>query len=92
MPPSSIPRVAFVTGPADAKNTLVEFYDYDCPYCRASLPAVKKFYDAHKDDTRFSFIEFPIKQPAWRQRRAGGARLAGGAAPAGQIHGLPFRR
>ncbi len=56
------PAVAFVTGPASAKSTLVEFYDYDCPYCRASLPAVKKFYEAHKNDTRFSFIEFPIKQ------------------------------
>jgi protein-disulfide isomerase len=55
------PAVAFVTGPADAKMSLVEFYDYDCPYCRASLPAVKKFYDAHKNDTRFSFIEFPIQ-------------------------------
>jgi protein-disulfide isomerase len=54
------PAVAFVTGPADAKTTLVEFYDYDCPFCRASLPAVKKFYDDHKSDTRFSFIEFPI--------------------------------
>lgn len=54
------PAVAFVTGPADAKTSLVEFYDYDCPFCRASLPAVKKFYDAHKSDTRFSFIEFPI--------------------------------
>jgi protein-disulfide isomerase len=54
------PAVAFVTGPTDAKTSLVEFYDYDCPYCRASLPAVKKFYDAHKSDTRFSFIEFPI--------------------------------
>lgn len=56
------PAIAFVTGPADAKKSLVEFYDYDCPYCRASLPAVKKFYEAHKNDTRFSFIEFPIKQ------------------------------
>jgi protein-disulfide isomerase len=53
--------IAFVTGPADAKKTLVEFYDYDCPYCRASLPAVKKFYDENKDKVRFSFIEFPIK-------------------------------
>jgi protein-disulfide isomerase len=55
------PDVAFVTGPADAKTTLVEFFDYNCPYCRASLPAVKKFYTAHKDTARFSFIEFPIK-------------------------------
>ena len=42
---------------------MVEFYDYNCPYCRASLPAVEKFYQQHKNDTRFSFIEFPIKGP-----------------------------
>src|SRR5271155_5135394 len=56
-------KVAFVTGPADAKKSVVEFYDYNCPYCRASLPAVEKFYQKHKNDTRFSFIEFPIKGP-----------------------------
>jgi protein-disulfide isomerase len=57
------PRIAFVTGPANAKTTLVEFFDYNCPYCRASIPEVKRYYDAHKADTRFSFIEFPIKGP-----------------------------
>jgi protein-disulfide isomerase len=56
------PKVAFVTGPANAKTTVVEFFDYNCPYCRASIPAVKKFFVAHKD-ARFSFIEFPIKGP-----------------------------
>ena len=56
------PAIAFVTGPATAKKTMVEFFDYDCPYCRASQPAVQKYYEAHKDDTRFSFIEFPIQQ------------------------------
>ena len=58
--PSSIPKLAFVTGPENAKTTVVEFFDYDCPYCRASLPALHKYYDAHKADTRFAFIEFPI--------------------------------
>jgi protein-disulfide isomerase len=38
----------------------VEFYDYDCPYCRASLPALGRYYEAHKNDTRFSYIEFPL--------------------------------
>jgi protein-disulfide isomerase len=57
------PRIAFVTGPANAKASLVEFFDYNCPFCRASIPEVKRFYDAHKNDTRFSFIEFPIKGP-----------------------------
>jgi protein-disulfide isomerase len=57
------PRIAFIVGPADAKKSVVEFYDYNCPYCRLSLPAVEKFYQRHKNDTRFSFIEFPIKGP-----------------------------
>lgn len=56
------PRVAFVTGPAGAKTTVVEFFDYNCPYCRASVPAMKKFYETHKN-ARFAFIEFPIKGP-----------------------------
>ncbi len=57
------PKIAFITGPADAKRSVVELYDYNCPYCRASLPAVEKYYSEHKNDTRFSFIEFPIKGP-----------------------------
>jgi len=57
------PHVAFVTGPADAKMTMVEFFDYNCPYCRASLPTVKKFYAANKDSARLAFIDFPIKGP-----------------------------
>jgi protein-disulfide isomerase len=56
------PRLAFVTGPANAKTTVVEFFDYNCPHCRKSLPAVMKFYNAHKD-ARFAFIEFPIEGP-----------------------------
>jgi protein-disulfide isomerase len=54
------PKVAYVTGPADAKNTLVEFFDYNCVHCRNSLAAMKKYYAEHKGDTRFAFIDFPI--------------------------------
>jgi protein-disulfide isomerase len=57
------PRIAYITGPADAKKTVVEFYDYNCPYCRLSLPAMEKFHEQHKNDTRFAFIVFPIKGP-----------------------------
>ncbi len=54
------PSVAYVTGPANPKNTFVEFFDYNCVHCRNSFAAVKKFYDAHKGDTRFAFIEYPV--------------------------------
>ncbi len=54
------PKVAFVTGPANAKNTFIEFYDYNCGHCRNTSAAVKAFVAKHKADTRFAFIEFPI--------------------------------
>ena len=54
------PAVALVVGPATAKNTFVEFYDYNCGHCRNTSAAVKAFYAKHKGDTRFAFIEFPI--------------------------------
>jgi protein-disulfide isomerase len=57
------PRFAFLMGPANAKTTFVEFFDYNCPYCRASLPSVKKFIANHQKNARFAFIEFPIKGP-----------------------------
>ena len=57
------PQLAFITGPASARTTFIEFFDYNCPYCRASIPAVKKFMAKHNSDTRFAFIEFPIKGP-----------------------------
>jgi protein-disulfide isomerase len=54
------PKLAFVTGPANAKKTFVEFYDYNCAHCINTFPLVQKFYNAHRSDTRFAFIELPI--------------------------------
>ena len=34
------PRLAYITGPAKAKRTVVEFFDYNCPYCRQMLPTI----------------------------------------------------
>jgi protein-disulfide isomerase len=54
------PKIAYVTGPASAKKTVVEFFDYNCVHCRRTFPVIQKFYEAHKGDTRFAFVELPI--------------------------------
>ena len=56
------PKVAFVVGPADAKVTVAEFFDYRCPHCKASLGAVKKLMDSGVK-VRVAFIERPILTP-----------------------------
>ena len=52
-------------GPADAKVTIIEFGDYQCPSCRAfwreTLPRIKKEYvDTGK--VRIVFRDFPIDE------------------------------
>lgn len=54
------PKLAYVAGPKDAKKTVVEFFDYNCAHCRHNFPVLKKFYEKHKGDTQFAFIELPI--------------------------------
>lgn len=56
------PNVAFIVGPKDAKTTFVEFFDYNCPFCRASHPGVEAFFKEHPN-ARYAFVEFPIKGP-----------------------------
>ena len=48
----------FVANPA-GKVTVVEFFDYRCPYCKAALPDLKSLI-ANNKDVRFVFKEFPI--------------------------------
>ena len=49
-------------GPADAKLTLVEYGDYQCPYCGAAYPLVKKVQRHFGGDLRFVFRNFPLTQ------------------------------
>jgi protein-disulfide isomerase len=46
-------------GPADAKVTVIEFFDYRCPGCKATAPEVLRLIQAHPD-VRFVFKDWPI--------------------------------
>ena len=49
-----------VQGPADAAVTLVEYGDYECPYCGAAYPIIKEVQARMGDRLRFVFRNFPI--------------------------------
>lgn len=46
-------------GPADAKVTVIEFFDFRCPGCKATASEVLRMMQAHPD-VRFVFKEWPI--------------------------------
>src|SRR5512142_2343945 len=48
-------------GPADAWVTIVEFGDYQCPYCGASEPTLREV-DAQRPGLRWVWKDFPLPQ------------------------------
>jgi protein-disulfide isomerase len=49
-------------GSDDAPVTLVEYGDYECPYCGQAYPILKAVQRAMGDSLRFVFRNFPISE------------------------------
>lgn len=52
----------YVAGNPNGKLTVVEFFDYRCPYCKAAMPEIEKLLSDNKD-IRLVLKEFPILSP-----------------------------
>jgi len=64
-----------VKGPVDARVTLVEFGDFECPNCRQLEPILKALFDKYK--LRLIFKDFPLDQVhPWAKTAAIGGRCA----------------
>jgi NhaA family Na+:H+ antiporter len=58
-----IPAIAdqdHTIGPADAPVTLVEYGDYECPYCRQVGPIMRELQARFGDRLRYVFRHFPL--------------------------------
>jgi protein-disulfide isomerase len=51
-----------ILGPATAPITLVEYGDYECPYCGAAHPVVVELIERLGDNMRFVFRHFPLSR------------------------------
>lgn len=93
--PPSVPLPAAANGPPsasgppwfygrpDARVTVIEYTDLECPYCRAYFPVLKAWIDAHPD-VRWQWQHFPLA--AHEPAATAGARLA---ECAGEVGGSP---
>jgi protein-disulfide isomerase len=50
----------FTLGPADAPVTVVEFSDFECPFCRRGAETAREVLAKHPEDVRLVFKNFPI--------------------------------
>lgn len=49
-----------VRGPATAPVELIEFADFQCPYCLAASPTVKRVLDTYGDRVRLVYRNYPL--------------------------------
>lgn len=47
-------------GRPDARITLVEFSDFQCPFCIAAIPQLQALMKAYPNDVRLVFKQFPL--------------------------------
>ncbi|MCG7326231.1 DsbA family protein [Achromobacter sp. ACRQX] len=80
-------------GPDTAPVTLVEYGDYECPYCGEAYPVLKAVQRALGDRLRFVFRNFPISE--LHPDAVAAAEFAEAAAEAGkfwQAHDMLYER
>src|SRR6516164_5141066 len=68
-----------VRGRPDAPVTVLEYGDYECPYCRGAARDVQEMLARYPDTVRFVFRNFPIAQLHPHAELAAEAAEAAGA-------------
>lgn len=76
-----------IRGPLDAPVSLVEYGDYECPYCGAAHPIVKAIEQQMGDTMQFVFRHFPLTTVhPYAERAAEAAEAAGAQRKFWQMH------
>jgi protein-disulfide isomerase len=76
-----------VQGRLTATVTLVEYGDYQCPFCGNIQPVIKKLQKHYGDQLRFVFRNFPqVRVHAYAQRAAEAAEAAGAQGKFWEMH------
>jgi protein-disulfide isomerase len=68
-----------IQGPAKAPVTLLEYGDYECPYCGEAYSVVKALQKRLGDQVRFVFRNFPLAEAHPHAEHAAEAAEAAGA-------------
>jgi len=67
-----------VKGPKDAKVTIVEFSDYQCPFCAQADALIEQVIAAYPTDVKFVYKQFPLTSIHPNALPASKAALAAG--------------
>jgi protein-disulfide isomerase len=87
------PDEGYFNGGADARVAIVEFSDFQCPFCKAVLPVLRRVLDKYGPRVKLVFRDFPITTihpTVFKAHEA--ARCAGAQGRFWEYHDLLFER
>jgi protein-disulfide isomerase len=81
---------AFVHGSKNSPVMLVEFADYECPYCQKITPELQKLEKEYGDRLAIVYKDFPLPMHHSSQKAAEAARCAGEQGKFWEYHDVLF--
>jgi protein-disulfide isomerase len=76
----------------NTKVTIVEFSDFQCPACAASIPVLKKYLEQYPDQINLVFRHFPLSYHSNAKAAASAAEAAGKQDKFWEMHDILFAR
>jgi protein-disulfide isomerase len=78
-------------GPADAPVTIVEFTDFQCPYCAKITPVLNQVLEKNQGKVKLVYKAFPLSTHQFARKAAAAALAAGKQGKFWQFHDLLFQ-
>jgi len=75
-------------GPLNARVTLTEYADYECPYCQQIQPSVQKLEEEFKGKLAFVYKDYPLPMHPNAQKAAEASRCADAQGKYWEFHDL----
>jgi protein-disulfide isomerase len=79
-------------GPADASVHLIEFADFECPYCASYHTTLKAVRNRYPSQVTLSFVHYPLPGHRFAEPAARAAECAGEQGKFESMHDLLFER
>ncbi|MDD5437750.1 MAG: DsbA family protein [Patescibacteria group bacterium] len=89
-PPKAVDDKDHIWGNKNAKVTLIEYSDFECPYCARHYDTIKQIQQAYPNDVRIVFRHFPLSFHANAQKAAEASECAGAQGKFWEMHDKIF--
>lgn len=71
-----LPLTGYRAGPERAPVQIIEFFDYQCPFCKAAQPAIKAIRKKYPEDLTIIYEDLPLRSHPYAYKAAIAAECA----------------